>query len=169
MALIAMSVSDTVKHVSIYDPARIVKQVPVDPTDPLGPTKEEVTYGDDATWFKLSSLDVFLMADIYDNTSAWSQNQATEEATLRTKLNKTNVEACRFGLRGWANFKDAKGNDIPFLTEEITYNGRKYTVATDATLQALGIRLVNELGAKVKELSNVSRAEEKNSAGASLH
>lgn len=165
-----MSISDTVKHVSIYDPARIVTKVPVDPNDPSGPTKEEVTYGDDATIFRLSSLDVYLMADIYDNTSAWSQNQATAgEATLRTKLNKTNLEACRFGLRGWSNFKDAKGNDITLEKVNITYNGRDYEVVSDTSLQMLGIRLVNELGAKIKELSNVSRAEEKNSEGASLH
>jgi hypothetical protein len=77
-------------------------------------------------------------------------------------MNQTNIDTVRFGLRGFENFKDAKGNDIKFTTTDIQLNNRDYKVASDEVLKNLGIRLVAELAGKIKEASEVSSGDEKN-------
>ncbi|MGK9084928.1 hypothetical protein KXR64_16740 [Brucella intermedia] len=162
MALIAMTVHDTVEHVSDLDPCKKKTKVPVDPNDPSKGMKDEVTIEEGATKFFLKPLDVFLMGYIYDNASSLSGKQGSDEIGIKTRVNQTNIDAVRHGLAGFSNFKDAKGNDIPFQTVKVQVNGREYEVADDATMSKVGIRLTQELGARIKEISEVSADEEKN-------
>ena len=41
-------------------------------------------------------------------------------------------------------------------------NGRPYDVVSDKVMNTLGIRLIQELAAEIKKLSEVSASEEKN-------
>jgi hypothetical protein len=70
----------------------------------------------------------------------------------------------RYGLRGWRNFPDQNGHDIPFKTVKHHTNGRTYQVVVDECLQRRGIQDIRELGQEIKRRSEVSRVEEKNSA-----
>ncbi len=162
MALIAMTVADTVEHVSDRDPAKTRTLVPVDPSDPGKGTREEIAIGEDATVFYLSSLDVFLMGYIYDNASSLTGKQGDDTVGIHTRVNQTNIDAVRHGLKGFKNFKDKKGNHVTFRTVKVSVNGREYEVADDATMQHLGIQLIQELADKIKSLSEVTADEEKN-------
>lgn len=162
MALIAMTVSDTIEHVSDKDPCKIVTKVPVDPEDPKKGLKEKVEIKEGATKFFLKPLDVFLMGYIYDNASSISGKQGDDQIGIHTRVNQTNIEAVRHGLAGFQNFTDKSGNQIAFKTKKAVVNGREYDVADDDTMAKLGLRLIQELAEKIKEISEVSADEEKN-------
>jgi len=167
MALVAMTTSDTVEYVSGRNPAKTRQTVFADPSDPSKGTVVKTVIGEGATVFVLKPLDVFLMSWIYDNASALSGKQGSDEVGIQTRVNQTNLDAVRFSLTGFRNFMDAKGNHVLFKTKKAVVAGREYTVADDDTLSSLGLKLISELADHVKLISDVSTAEEKNSAGAS--
>lgn len=162
MALIAMTTADTIEFVSDKDPAKTKVKQWIDPEDH---SKGEILtdeIGADATIFMLSGLDVFLMGHIYDSASVLSNKQGSDEVGIHTRVNQTNIEAARHGLRGWKNFKDARGSHIKFETKTVLVNGREYEVASDDTMKRLGLRLIQEIAGKVKAISEVDASEEKN-------
>jgi hypothetical protein len=167
MALIGLSRSDTIEYVSDSDPCKKWIDVPIDPNDPSRGTERKPVIEEGATVFLIGQLDVFLMGRIYDQASTLTRNDENDEVGLKTNLNLTNIDAVRFGLRGWRNFRDKDGSDLPFATVKRRCNGRDYQVVTDACLKFLGIQLVQELAHEIKTRSEVSQAEEKNSGTAS--
>jgi len=169
MALISMTTADAIKYVSDLDPAKKSHTEYLDPKKPEagGHTVEDIDW-DKATVFHLRPLDVFLMGDIYDNAQRLTGKAGDQEVGIHTQINKTNIEAVRFGLTGFDNFKNAKGQNNLFETAELSRSGREYTIATDKVLNLLGTALIQELALKIKGISEVSQAEEKNSASASL-
>ncbi len=164
MALIAMTTSDTVDYVSDMDPSK--KRVAKPAVHPNAEPVMETVIEDGATTFKLKPLDVFLMGYISDNASTLSGKQGTDEVGIHTRMNQTNIECVRHGLAGFINFADAKGIQVQFKTQKEVVNGRAYDVVADAILSMLGVRLIQELAGQIKKISEVSKAEEKNSAGA---
>jgi len=167
MALLAMTTSETVTYVSDKDPAKKKTTRFLDPTDPSKGETTSTEIGSNATVFRLRPLDVFLMGYIYDNASELSGRQDSIEIGIRTKINQTNIEAVRHGLVGFSNFFDKNGKEVRFETHDIKINGRDYTVASDATMKLLGLQLIQELAEQVKNISEVSAEEEKNSSAAS--
>ena len=162
MALIGITRADTFDYVSETDPSRKIIQVPVDPHDPAQGMREEVVVEEGATVFELGVLDVFLMGMIYDRSTSITRNEGSDDVGFQTRINQTNIETVRFGLRGWRNFKTAAGDDIPFIPEKRFVNGREYLQAADASLNALGIRLIRELGQEIKARSEVTGHDAKN-------
>lgn len=162
MALIAMTVADTISYVSDKDPAKHKKPVLIDPSDPSKGEILSEEVGKGATKFFLKPLDVFLMAHIYDNASTLSGRQGDDMVGIHTRVNQTNIDAVRHSLTGFENFPDKKGNQVRFSTQKAVVNGREYDVASDETMRHLGLQLIQELGDKVKEISEVTAEEEKN-------
>lgn len=168
MALVALTLADTIKHVSDLDPSKKTVQVPVDPNDPAkGVKDEEEIDWQTATVFHLKPLDVFLQAHIYDNASTLSNRQGDDVVGIQTKVNQTNIDAVRHGLAGFENYTDKRGNAVKFATSKAIVNGREYDVVADEVLKTFGIKLIQELAAKIKANSEVTADEEKNSAEAS--
>jgi len=163
MALIAMTTADTVEYVSDYDPAKKYAEPPL--AGGIVPIVRPFTVGSGATTFKLRGLDVFLNGYIYDNASQLSRREGDESVGIHTRVNQTNIEAVRHGLVGLDNFNDAKGAAVKFETQKAVVNGRVYDVVADTVMNKLGLRLIQELAAEIKRISEVSKAEEKNSAG----
>ncbi|MEJ6846753.1 hypothetical protein [Sinorhizobium fredii] len=167
MALIAMTVSDTVEYVSDLDPAKGQKSVPLDPKDPSKGEIIKDVVNEGATVFMLRPLDVFLMGHIYDNASMLSGKQGDDTVGIHTRVNQTNIDAVRHGLAGFKNFAAKNGNQLRFKTQKAVVNGRQYDVVHDDIMNSFGVKLIAELADKIKEISEVSPDEEKNSAGAS--
>ena len=163
MAIKALTLSDTFEYVSDQDPSKVKKKVPVDAADPSKGTKDEITIAEGATVFGLKALDVFLMGYIYDNASSLSGKQGSDEVGIHTRMNQTNIDAVRFGLSYFKNFKDPKtGDELTVSTVKATVNGREYDAADDQTMQRLGVRLIAELAEQIKDKSEVSKDTEKN-------
>lgn len=163
MALIALTVADTVEYVSNLDPAKGKKPVPVDPNDPSKGEIIQDVIEEGATVFYLRPLDVFLMGYIYDNASTLSGKQGDDTVGIHTRVNQTNIDAVRHGLSGFKNFVDKHGNQVRFKTQKAVVNGREYEVVHDDIMNMFGVRLIAELADKIKEISEVSTDEEKNS------
>lgn len=162
MAIRALTKGDTFKHVSDKDPAKRKVLALVDENDKSkGEISREEIDWNDATVFHLSALDVFLMGYIYDNASLLTGSQGGEAFDIKTRVNQTNIDAVRFGLRGFDNFVDAKGVGKRFGETKKVINGREYPCADDATLELLGLNLIGELAAKIKEASEVAAEDEK--------
>lgn len=163
MAIIALTVADTVDYVSDEDPSKVITYTPKDPDRPEAgkDRREEIKPG--ATVFKLRALDVFLMGYIYDNASSLTGTSGNDDVKITTRVNQTNIEAVRHGLLGLTNFSDRQGNAVKFDTQKAVVNGREYHVASDDIINRLGVRLISELASKIKEISEVTPSEEKNS------
>jgi len=166
MALIALTVHDTVEYVSDLDPAKTKQFVPIDPSDPTKGEEEREVIGEGATVFLLRPLDVFLMGHIYDSASVISGKQGDDTVGIHTRVNQTNIDAVRHGLAGFRNFADKYGNQVRFKTQKAVVNGREYEVVHDDIMNMFGVRLISELAQKIKDISEVSKEEEKNSARA---
>ena len=166
--LIAMTTADTVDYVSDMDPSKRKVKTARDPEDPTKGFDESVEIAPGATTFKLRGLDTFMMSTIYDNASMLQGREGSNEYGIQTKVNQTNVEAVRHGLIGFSNFANAKGDGIAFETQRTFVNGRRYDVVADKVMNTLGVRLVQELAAKIKEMSEVTASEEKLSGTVSL-
>ena len=168
MALIAMTTADAIDYVSDLDPSKRKTKTARDPQDPSKGFIESWEIKEGATTFKLRPLDVFLNSMIYDNASMLQGMEGSNAMGVQMKVNQTNLEAVRHGLIGFTNFKDAKGNAVVFATQKAVVNGRPYDVVSDKVMNTFGIRLIQELAAKIKEISEVTPAEEKNSEEVSL-
>lgn len=83
--------------------------------------------------------------------------------TFRMNTARQNLEACRFGLRGWENFKDADGKDLPFEVEKKIAEGNEYACPTMETLSYLTTAIVNDLGREILSGNSVTVGEAKNS------
>ena len=166
MALVAMTTADTIDYVSDLDPSKRKTKTLRDPKDPSKGYIESWNVVEGATTFKLRPLDVFMMGTIYDNASILSGKEGSNEYGIQTKVNQTNIQAVRHGLIGFENFADAKGNHIVFDTQKEVVNGRPYDVVADKIMNTMGVKLIQELAGKIKEISEVTPAEEKNSAEA---
>lgn len=102
------------------------------------------------TLFTLRGLTVAQEARVADNMIASIPGQ--EELSFRSGTHQLTV--LRYGLRGWANFKDAGGDDVVFRTE----NGSPRHV-TDACLDRLLPKHRTELVNAVLERGSVDEAE----------
>jgi len=161
MALRGITRLDEIEYVSNTDPAKVTRQVPVDPKDPKKGKRTEVEIQEGATVFLLRPLDVFLMGRIYDRAQTVG-NREDGSVSVETHINSTNIDAVRYGLAGWRHFLDEDGNEIEFDTKRVYTNGRKYQVASDECISRLGIQLISELAGEIKKISEVSKDEEKN-------
>jgi hypothetical protein len=162
-----MTTADSLDYVSDMDPSKVKTKTPNDPADSTKGFTEHVEIKEGATSFKLRGLDVFLMGLIYDNASTLSGKEGSTEYGIHTKVNQTNIEAVRHGLIGFTNFADAKGNALSFSTQRAVVNGRPYDVVADAIMNTMGVRLIQELAQQIKNISEVTAAEEKKSVEAS--
>ena len=79
-----------------------------------------------------------------------------------TKALITMTMAVRFGLRGFENFKDAKGRDVVYATEEKVFMGRLCTVLADSVLKIMPAMLIIELGQQILKIGQLSENEAKN-------
>lgn len=118
--------------------------------------------GEQKTIFKLGVIDSFTRAYIDDKYSIRKTIDGKvdlEDVNVHAKY----LEFVRFGLRGWVNFKDGLGQDIPFETVEVNLpNIGKRTVASDSSLKRLTLGWIVELGVEILSHNQISQEELKN-------
>ena len=120
-----------------------------------------------ATVFELAGLDVATMAGIQDRAMNMAANDVNPETgmpnmSVKMQINETNIEAVRFGLRGWRNFKDAKGKEIKFAAETLKVGDKTYQIVAPECMDRLDVGLVQELANQIKERSQVTKDLEGN-------
>lgn len=131
MAIEGISLSETEEYISKHDSAKSEKE--------------------GATVWILGSLDVDLRATMKDNLMT---SVIGAETIIRQNRNQQAVEAVRFGLKGFRNFKGKKG-EVAFETADAFRNGKTYKVVSDNTLSQIPSSVLTELGNKILELNEV--------------
>ncbi|MBS7812349.1 hypothetical protein [Roseococcus pinisoli] len=130
-------------------------------------SKSDPDYGtDQATTFELGPVDVFCDTQIFDRMLEYKTDDADGVEASRFMMNQMNLDKVRFGLRGWTNFQNEKGEQVAFSSTIRQVAGRPYTVASNEAVALLGIELVRELAEKIRSLNIVTAADAKNSISA---
>lgn len=116
------------------------------------------------TRWELGVIDSKLMGKLKDDATSFGVNPAAPEDDLDVSINQNQLHflVCRHGIKGWANFQDAKGNDIPFKTRKKNVVGNNYEIVDDAVLSKVPSDVLAELGAKIIALNEVPEEERKN-------
>ena len=119
--------------------------------------------GPDRTVFNLGSLDSVIQAHITDETVVIIQGSDDTESHAAVRGNAVAIKTCRFCIRGWSNFKDADGNDIPFETEKVTVEGQEYDAVPPRLLRLIPLPVMREISDRIDEINGVSDDEGKDS------
>jgi hypothetical protein len=120
----------------------------------------------DATKFTIGAIDAFVSAYVFDRTLTFTDSVAGGIAMAQVKMSEANLEAVRFGLRGWENFRDDRGNDVPFATADRIVLGKRYVAVADESLAVLGQDLVRELANAIRRINEVTPDDAKKSVAA---
>ena len=168
MALVGISSFEEEEYVSRIDPSRVeYPQYEKDNKTPhpkAGQTDIQASKEAGATIFTVGALTVDQRAFITDKTGVIQEIDQDGTRLVHRNGSRT-LEACRFGLRGWSNFKDPAGNDIPFLRVQRMVFGQSVDVPNNDSLARLGTALVNEIGEVILERNSFIQALAKNLNG----
>lgn len=119
---------------------------------------------DEATVFELGTLDSRIMGRITDKATTMSINPNRPDDEVDTTVNASEVafETVQYGLRGWKNFVDDDGKEIPFKTTKRNHGGTSYRVVDEDVLKMLPRAVIVELAAEIRKDNELSEAEAKN-------
>lgn len=119
---------------------------------------------EEATTFKLATLDSRIMGKLRDDATTFSVNPTApeDEVDVSVGQNELYFLACQFGIKGWTNLKDEEGNDIRFKTRKRNVGGRSYEVVDELVLGRIPQIVLQEIGREIIGLNDVDEDEEKN-------
>ena len=121
---------------------------------------------DDATVFTLGTLTARVQVFLRDQATKFKPDPENPDKVIADFLpNSAAYETVRFGLRGWRNFKDEKGNDLPFKTVKKNLGGREYEFVSEESIELLHADIIRELSEELSKLNNLSEEQSKNSEG----
>lgn len=120
---------------------------------------------DEATVFTIGALDGRVMSVIKDKATALpvSAFSNPEGAMASLNMNQTNFELVVFGLKGWRNFKDDDGKEIPFKTIVNLLGNKSYVTADPDLVAQLPDEAVAELANMIMDINSIDETERKNS------
>ncbi len=121
--------------------------------------------GEQKTIFKIGTLDTPLRLYLNDKLAKYrvSDGGSNEQTEVDINVNAMQLEAVRFGLRGWENFKDKAGQDVIFSTVSVAVPkiGNRDGV-TDFLLKKLHPDWIAELGREILRQNEISEEVKKN-------
>ena len=127
----------------------------------------EYTLQDDTepkTIFRLGVIPTVVLAFVKDQSRVVVMNitENDGQTKVRPNLGEMQVAYVRYGLKGWSNFKDKDGNDIPFETEEVQHGGREIKVVSDGSINKLPDDALMELSGVLQQMNSLNANEVKN-------
>ena len=131
----------------------------------LGEVEKYVCRNDkvDPTIWELGVLDTTTLAMIQDMSTTYEMDQLSTQG-MKTTLNirMRNVEIVRFGLKGWSNFKDKNGNDLPFKSKKLQKYSKECVVVDEDILNRIPLSVINELANEISSRNQLTEEEIKN-------
>lgn len=143
MAIKAINLTKTKSHELSFDPA-------------IGT--------EDATKFTIGALDGRVFAVLKDRATALPVSAFTnpEGAMAALNMNQTNFDIVVYGLRGWLNFQDDSGADVPFRTVTTNLAGKQYITADPELVRLLPEEALSELANEIMDMNAFTEEERKN-------
>lgn len=126
MAIQGISKSEIERYISEFDKAR--------------------TEEDGATIWLLGVLDADIRARIGDK--ALVMEQGADGARMFLNQGTRNLEAVRFGLKGWVNFKD-DDEEVEYETIKRFVNSKPYDIVNDEGISHIPGHVLNEIGQRI--------------------
>jgi hypothetical protein len=121
---------------------------------------------DDATRFILGTLTARVQVYLRDQATRFKPDPDNDDKVVAEfSPNAAAYETVRFGLKGWHNFKDDKGNELVPKFEKKALAGRDYEVLTEETMDLLHADIIRELAEELGKVNSLSEEESKNSDG----
>lgn len=139
--IIGLNLDTTLEYVSKFDP-----------------DKGKEAEGGKPTKFILTTLDSRVMGHLRDKATRMSVNpNANENDTVETEvaMNEVAFETVQFGLTGIEPFEDEGGNQIIFKTVKRNLRGKSYTIASDAVVNRLPMKVIGELTDELRKLNDL--------------
>jgi hypothetical protein len=120
--------------------------------------------GEVKTVFALAYLDPLLRAHLLDSAIKVDTNPEDGNATgASVHASAVAYQTTKFALRGWKNFQDVSGNEVPCTREEVSVSGvGRRTGVTDESLALLSLETIRELAGAVVASNRLSEGERKN-------
>lgn len=115
----------------------------------------------------------FLIGTVLARVAGWIKDRAAtftgspdggSEITAAFHGNDAAYDLVRFGLKGWSNFRNDTGNDLPFKTESRIIKGVSLDAVTDECMDALSLEDIRELSEEIEKANTVDPAEGKTSS-----
>ncbi len=142
MSLVGITLDATEEYESTYDPQK---------------------GQEGATKFVLGTLPARVQAMLRDKATKFRPDPNENNNVVAEFLpNEAAFETVRYGLRGWKNFLDAKGDEIEFKTVSRSVAGRQFQVVSEMILDLLPLEVIQELADKIRNLNKASEEERKN-------
>lgn len=124
----------------------------IDPERTFDYVLKEERGSENPTIFKLKVLTARELAEIEDSVSSFFSGKG--EVELRIRPGTEILQILKRGLRGWENFKDDKGNNIPFRENN--------AVPREDNFDRIRPEWRRELANAITEMLTMSEEEEKN-------
>lgn len=139
--IVGLTLDATQEHISKYD------EQPENAGPDWKPTK----------WL-IGSLDSRVLGQIQDMAMTVRVDTKALDDEVDTSVNSNQVafKACQFGLRGWENFLDESGEEIPFRTVKEGLGGKKYSVVSSDVLCRVPASVLNELSAEITKRNSLT-------------
>jgi hypothetical protein len=122
--------------------------------------------GEKKTIFKLGVIDSITRAGIRDKRFEWTgaaDSVAGLQPQMKSNIHKVNVEYVRYGLRGWENFVNERGEPVQFETEsEVGPGGVVRTVVKESLLQLIPSHIIDELADEIARDNTLTEDDQKN-------
>ena len=121
---------------------------------------------DDATVFILGTLTARMQVHLRDQATKFKPDPDNPDNIITEFLpNQSAFDTARFALKGWKNFKDEDGKDVPFATEKKSLGSREFDVVTEECLDCLHADVIREIAEELNKVNALSEEESKNSGG----
>ena len=159
MAIAALNTAATEEYISVYDPLYVKEGEP----------------NPQATRFTLQALDSYKDAHVKSLSVSYTMEvpegvdkekltpkELTQYMRRKTDFFAVTHETVRLCLKGWVNFKDTAGNEIPFKTVQENIKGRMYQVVAPELIARLPQEIIEELYLKINMMSVFSETDRKN-------
>jgi len=109
------------------------------------------------TKWLLGPVDLMVRSYIQDNAISWVPGDGGMVMTNKAAFR--NFEICRFGLKGFENFKDDKtGADIAFVEVDRALNGKTYKNVSDDVLNRIPGQVIQEIAERLIEINTATEA-----------
>lgn len=118
----------------------------------------------EATVFILGTLDSRVFGLIRDKATTLSVDTSRPNDEVTTHINANDVAfmTVQYGLKGWKNFRDAGGNDIPFRTIKKNHSGQTYVVVDPEVVKRLPTAILMEVAEEIRRDNEMAEIEAKN-------
>lgn len=145
MALKLIDLSATKKFISKYDP---------DKKDPSKATVFHLRAIDTKSYMRLMDK----MASFNVDTRAGGQQEFLQTNIAQSEVVCTGVQ---LGVDKIENLQEANGDDVDYKTRKLNFAGKSYVVMKDEILEAIAKKVLDEVWAEIKEISQLDDEEGK--------